>query len=106
MINQFIFTANILEVLSSDEDDIDKSGAEYLETLQSSIRAKDFPNLTASLKYDEDDSDDEDYEPNEETELETYTTPLDVETCEIDEYVVFKEVFQSKLRISHGFHSH
>ncbi|KAL0280330.1 UNVERIFIED_CONTAM: hypothetical protein PYX00_001656 [Menopon gallinae] len=83
------------DVLSSDEDDIDETGAEYLESLQSSIRAKDFPNLTASLKYDDDDTDDEDYEPNEETELETYTTPLDNETCEIDEYVVFKEVFQN-----------
>lgn len=43
----------------------------------------------------EDESDDEDYdEENEETALEMYTTPLDEETCDIDEYVVFKEVLQ------------
>lgn len=40
--------------------------------------------------------DDSDFEPNEETMLETYGTPLDEESCPIDEYNVFKEVMTSK----------
>lgn len=44
---------------------------------------------------DSDDSD-SDYE-NEDTVLEAYSTPLDEEDCDIDEYMVFKEVMQSKL---------
>ncbi|XP_031329759.1 importin-7-like [Photinus pyralis] len=52
--------------------------------------------ITANITDDdEEDSDsDSDYEPNEETALETYTTPLDEDNCEIDEYFVFKEVMQ------------
>lgn len=47
----------------------------------------------------EDESEDEDYdEENEETAFEMYTTPLDEETCDIDEYVVFKQVLQSMLK--------
>lgn len=41
---------------------------------------------------EDDDDDDEDYDPSEETPLEGYTTPLDDEDCEIDEYVLFKNV--------------
>ncbi len=44
----------------------------------------------------EDDDDDEDYEANEETALESYNTPLDEDNCPIDEYIVFKEIMQSK----------
>lgn len=45
---------------------------------------------------DDDDSDlDSDYQPNEETALENYTTPLDDSECEEDEYLIFKEVMQS-----------
>lgn len=51
--------------------------------------------MNATLE--EDDSDDDDFHgENEETALEVYTTPLDEDTCEIDEYVVFKQVLQSK----------
>lgn len=82
----------MLDVLSSDEDEIDESGAEYLESLHS----KDFAALGVTARLEDDTSDDEDYEPNEETALESYSTPLDEDSCEIDEYVVFKEVFQSK----------
>lgn len=41
---------------------------------------------------DDDDDDDEDYDPSEETPLEGYTTPLDDDDSEIDEYVLFKNV--------------
>lgn len=52
--------------------------------------------ISANITEEDDDSDsDSDYEPNEETALETYTTPLDEENCEVDEYLVFKEVMQS-----------
>lgn len=79
------------DVLSSDEDEIDESGAEYLESLHS----KDLAALGVTARLEDDTSDDEDYEPNEETALESYSTPLDEDNCEIDEYVVFKEVFQN-----------
>ena len=54
--------------------------------------------VTILLQHDEDtdDDSDDDYEANEETALESYTTPLDEENCNIDEYIVFKEVLQSK----------
>lgn len=52
--------------------------------------------VTATMTEEEDDSDtDSDYDPNGETALETYTTPLDDDDCEIDEYFIFKEVMQS-----------
>lgn len=47
-------------------------------------------------KSDEDDDEDSEYEANEETALETYITPLDSDDTKQDEYVVFKEVMQSK----------
>lgn len=42
------------------------------------------------------DGDDSEYDANEETPLECYGTPLDSEDTNQDEYVVFKEVMQSK----------
>ena len=43
---------------------------------------------------DEDsDSDEEDeYDGCEETSLEAYTTPLDEDDCDVDEYNIFKQV--------------
>ena len=39
------------------------------------------------------DSDEEDeYDGCEETSLEAYTTPLDDDDCEVDEYNIFKQV--------------
>lgn len=49
----------------------------------------------SDIATDTDDSD-LDYEPNEETALETYSTPLDEEDCDVDEYIVFKEVMTRK----------
>jgi hypothetical protein len=46
------------------------------------------------LSEDSDDSDDEDYDGYDETSLESYTTPLDEEETDVDEYQVFKEVMQ------------
>lgn len=88
------------EVLSSDEDEIDEQGQEYLETLSrralAAGAATGFPiNSTINdISADTDDSD-SDYEANEETALEAYGTPLDEEDCDIDEYMVFKEVMTS-----------
>lgn len=88
------------EVLSSDEDEIDEQGQEYLEALSrraiATGAATGFPiNATINdISADTDDSD-SDYEANEETALEAYGTPLDEEDCDIDEYMVFKEVMTS-----------
>lgn len=51
-------------------------------------------NVSATINDIEDGSDDEDsdFEPNEETVLESYTTPLDDEECEVDEYQAFKQI--------------
>lgn len=51
-------------------------------------------NISSTISDIEDisDDDDSDYEANEETLLETYTTPLDEEDCEVDEYMAFKQV--------------
>lgn len=45
---------------------------------------------------DDEDNEDSEYEPNEETPLESYITPLDSDDTNQDEYIVFKEVMQSK----------
>ena len=55
----------------------------------------DLCRVIVSQDEDTDDESDDEYEANEETALESYTTPLDEDTCSIDEYVVFKEVLQS-----------
>lgn len=90
------------EVLSSDEDEIDESNQEYLERLQEKVtkskKALNSPfNINTTIQdVESDDESDEDYEPpDDETALESYTTPLDEENCGIDEYVVFKEVLQN-----------
>ncbi|KAL1456808.1 hypothetical protein WDU94_001509 [Cyamophila willieti] len=99
--------------LSSDDDELDEAGQEYLERLSQKIQKKskqggqntpfnitscfvttdDDP--TAPGKGDSDsssdDDDDDDFEADE-TTLEAYTTPLDEENCTVDEYEVFKQV--------------
>ena len=47
---------------------------------------------SSSISQDDDDDDVEDEEGDDETALENYNTPLDDEDCEIDEYVIFKQV--------------
>lgn len=94
------------EVLSSDEDEIDDASQEYLEKLQEKVTRSSGQhgfNVSASIqdghgdhRSDVDDEDDSDYDANEETALESYCTPLDSEDTNQDEYVVFKEVMQSK----------
>lgn len=51
-------------------------------------------NVTATINDIDDNSDDEDsdFEPTEETVLETYTTPIDEEDSDVDEYQAFKQV--------------
>lgn len=81
-INLFLFIINS-EELGSDEDDIDEDGQEYLEIL---------------AKQAGEDGDDEDWEEDdaEETALEGYSTIIDDEDNPIDEYQIFKTIFQSK----------
>lgn len=94
-----------LEVLSSDEDEIDEASQEYLEKLEEKVNKSQnhlfSANTTIALSQDHksDDEEDSEYEPNEETALESYVTPLDSEETNQDEYVVFKEILQSKTRI-------
>ncbi|XP_030762779.1 importin-7 isoform X2 [Sitophilus oryzae] len=87
----------IEDILSSDEDEIDDQGQDYLESLGKKALAAGQNQgmaIEATINDIEDVSDDEDsdYEPNEETVLESYTTPLDEEDCEVDEYLVFKQI--------------
>lgn len=92
---------DIEEVLSSDEDDIDEQGQEYLENLSrralTSGAAAGMP-ITATIADIEGGSDDSDsdFEADEEMVLEAYTTPIDDENADIDEYVIFKETMTSK----------
>lgn len=87
---------DVEEVLSSDEDEIDEKGQEYLDSLSrralTSGAAAGVP-ITSTIEDIDDGSDDldSDYEADE-MALESYTTVLDEEDCEIDEYIVFKEV--------------
>lgn len=62
--------------MDDDDDEIDEDGAQYIEKLEKSAA--------------EDDSDDEYDDEAEETALESFQTPLDLETCRVDEYQVFK----------------
>ena len=49
---------------------------------------------------EESDSDEEDeYDGCEETSLEAYTTPLDEDDCDVDEYNIFKQVIFLSNRI-------
>lgn len=87
------------QVLSSDEDEIDEDGQEYLENIQDKIKRSTDVVIQSSIVStggDDEDDDDSDFEPNEETTLECYVTPLDFEDNNQDEYVIFKEVMQSK----------
>ncbi|MEE6498745.1 hypothetical protein FKM82_003220 [Ascaphus truei] len=67
--------------LGSDEDDIDDDGQEYLEIL---------------AKQAGEDGDDDDWEEDdaEETALEGYNTLIDDEDSPVDEYQIFKALFQ------------
>ncbi len=51
--------------------------------------------LQANGEDSDDDDDYDDYEA-EETALESYQTPLDVDDCAIDEYQVFKNLIERK----------
>lgn len=55
-------------------------------------------NISATINDIDDNSDDDDsdFDPTEETLLETYTTPIDDEDCEVDEYEAFKQVMTGK----------
>lgn len=78
-----------VEELGSDEDDIDEEGAEYMEKLQKARQSME----AQENGVDEDDDDDvEDDEGDDETALENYNTPLDEEDCDVDEYIIFKQV--------------
>lgn len=85
------------EILSSDEDEIDEQGQMYLEKLQDATNKKAVAaGVPISAAFQECDSE-SDYDlNNEETTLETYTTPIDDEENVIDEYIIFKELFTSK----------
>ncbi|XP_066600372.1 importin-7 [Prorops nasuta] len=94
------------EVLSSDEDEIDDVNQQYLEKLQEKVvrvSGQLGMNVNATIQDGQgdgsDNDDDSEYEANEETALETYTTPLDYEDNNQDEYVVFKEIMQNIERI-------
>ncbi|KAI4503803.1 hypothetical protein M0802_001206 [Mischocyttarus mexicanus] len=93
-----------MEVLSSDEDEIDDASQEYLEKLQEKATRSSGQhgfNISASIQdvqadhRSDDDEDESEYDGNEETALESYSTPLDSEESNQDEYVIFKEVMQS-----------
>ncbi|XP_022334260.1 importin-7-like isoform X2 [Crassostrea virginica] len=72
------------EELASSEDEIDEEGAQYIEKLERAANNED------------DDSDGEFTDDGtEETALESYQTPLDEETCAVDEYMIFKTVLQN-----------
>ena len=73
--------------LDDEDDEIDEDGAQYFEKLEKSAN-------------EEDDSDDEFDDDAEETALESYHTPLDVEECTVDEYQIFKNVLTG---MSQGF---
>merc|ERR1712136_273404 len=72
--------------LASDEDEIDEDSAEYLEMLQK--------------KAIECDDDFESIDDGE-TLMEAFPTMLEDESCTIDEFVVFKQVF-SLIKDSHS----
>lgn len=90
------------DMLSSDEDEIDDQGQDYLESLSKGVvsrgAAAGMSISSAFNNIDEtsdDDGDDSDFDVNEETVLETYTTPLDEDDCDVDEYLAFKQVMQT-----------
>ncbi|XP_061173648.1 importin-7-like [Saccostrea echinata] len=72
------------EELASSEDEIDEEGAQYIEKLEKAAN-------------NEDDDSDGEYtdDGTEETALESYQTPLDEDTCPVDEYMIFKTVLSN-----------
>lgn len=93
--------SDVEEVLSSDEDEIDEQGQEYLENLakkaiNSGVISGMPVNTTIADIDNNSDDDDSDFEANEDMVLEAYNTPLDEDDCEMDEYVIFKETLTSK----------
>lgn len=88
------------EALSSDEDGIDDDNPNYLENLGKFAANKGAAagfDIKAEIKSDEEDSDDEEEDTIEdlnETQLESFTTPIDDEEADsaVDEYVTFKDV--------------
>ncbi|RXG69818.1 Importin-7 [Armadillidium vulgare] len=93
-----------LDVLESDEDELEDANDEYLEKLEEKVtkaaaNAAPFQ-MSVSIQDDEDDDDDSDdeccvEEEMDETALESFSTPLDKDDCDIDEYCIFKTVMQS-----------
>lgn len=86
------------EVLESDEDELDDNGDEYLEKLGEKVKKASATSpfaITATVEQDEEDDDDDSDDEMDETALESFTTPLDREECEVDEYCVFKDVMQT-----------
>lgn len=86
-----------VDILSSDEDEIDDQGQDYLESLSrraNNVLTPQGMNISATINDIDGntDDDDSDFDPTEETLLETYTTPIDDEDCEVDEYEAFKQV--------------
>ena len=56
---------------------------------------------------DSDSDEDDEYDGCEETSLEAYTTPLDEDDCDVDEYNIFKQViFWSNRIIWYTFSFH
>lgn len=104
---------SLIEVLSSDEDEIDDASQEYLEKLQEKVSRSSTQhggfNVSGAIQDghgdhgSDDDGDDSEYDANEETPLECFVTPLDSEDTNQDEYIVFKEVMQSKRTFRSSF---
>jgi len=70
--------------LEDEEDDIDEESKQYYEKLDKSINGE------------EEDEDEEDLDDDEnETQLESYQTPLDADDCPDDEYQIFKQVLRN-----------
>ncbi|XP_064603784.1 importin-7-like [Liolophura sinensis] len=70
------------EVLEDDDDDIDDESQQYLEKLERAEAGED------------DDSDGYSDDGEDETPLETFTTPIDEEHSPVDEYIIFKSVLE------------
>lgn len=79
---------NLEGALDDEEDEVDIEGQDYLDEL---------------AKMDKDSGNDEDYEDDEdddicdETDLESYETPLDLPECEFDEFITFKNTLARKI---------
>ena len=72
-------------------------GQDYLESLsRRTTNAASIAGIAVKSTIkdcsEESDEDDSDYDVEAELALESYTTPIDEEDCEIDEYVIFKEI--------------